>query len=170
MTAYKPGALVRYGQAGVCEVGEVVTMNTGAGDARYYALTPLYKAGSSKVFVPCDNGELTERMRPLLTKEEIASLRKRAKETACPWNRDFRKRSEESRRALGSPDRLDALLLIKSILAHKKEMAKIGKNMHTTDDYFLRDAEILVFSEIAHVTGKPYEAVEADWKKLLSED
>ena len=169
MAAFKTGQLVRYGQAGVCEVKEIVKMNAGAGEAPYYALSPLFKPGSPVVYVPWDNKELTGRMCPLMSPGEIEDLLARAEKAPCPWNRDFRKRSEESRKALLSSDRLDALVMIKSILAHKKEMAQIGKVVHTTDDYFLRDAEMLVYHEIAYVLGEPYEAVSARVRALLSE-
>ncbi|MBQ3866203.1 MAG: CarD family transcriptional regulator, partial [Clostridia bacterium] len=78
MAAVKIGQLVRYGQAGVCEVREIVKMNAGGGEAMYYALSPLFKPGSPVVYVPCDNEELTGRMRPLLTPGEIEDLLTRA--------------------------------------------------------------------------------------------
>lgn len=169
MAAFKPGELVRYGQSGVCEIREIAKMASGAGTASYYALSPKFKTGST-VFVPCDNKDLVGRMRPLLTPQEIDDLLERARTAPCPWNRDFRKRSEESRRAMMSSDRMDALLMIKSILAHKKELIEIGKNTHTTDDYFLRDAEHLIYNEIAFVLHKPFEEVEQRVRAVLSDE
>lgn len=169
MAAFKIGQLVRYGQDGVCEIREVKKIDSGAGEASYYALSPLFKA-DSVVYVPRDNAELTARMRPLLTPDEIRDLLDRAEKAPCPWNRDFRKRSEESRRALMSSDRLDALVMIKSILAHKRELIRIGKNVHTTDDYFLRDAERLIYNEIAFVLQKPFEEVEQQVRAVLTEE
>ena len=169
MASFRPGELVRYGQAGVCEIREIVKMNSGAGSASYYALSPLFKQGST-VYVPRDNSDLTARMCPLLTPAEITDLLTRAEKAPCPWNRDFRKRSEESRRALLSSDRLDALVMIKSILAHKRELTEIGKNVHTTDDYFLRDAEQLIYNEIAFVLKKPFKEVEEQVRAILNDE
>ncbi|MBQ3865854.1 MAG: hypothetical protein II776_03050 [Clostridia bacterium] len=167
MAAFKIGQQVRYGQSGVCEIREIARMNVGGKAASYYVLAPLFKKGST-VYVPCDNEALTGRMRPLLTPEEIRSVLKKAEAGERPWNRDFRKRSEESRLALQSDDRLDALLMIKSILAHKKELVRQGKHVHTTDDYFLRDAEQLVYNEFAFVLDKSFDEVEDHVRGLLS--
>ena len=167
MAAFEVGQLVRYGQSGVCEIQEITKMETGTGEARYFVLRPLFKRGST-VYVPCASKELTERMRPLLTPAEIDDLLLRAQKAPCPWNRDFRKRSEESRQALNSSDRLDALVMIKSILAHRRELVDMGKRIHTTDDYFLRDAELLIYNEIAYVLDKPFSEVEDHVRDLLS--
>ena len=169
MATFKPGQVVRYGQAGVCEIREIAKMESGTGTASYYALSPLFKNGSA-VYVPCDNETLTARMCPLVTPAEIDDLLARAEAAPCPWNRDFRKRSDESRRALLSPDRLDALVMIKSILAHKQELIRSGKNVHTTDDYFLRDAEQLIYHEFAYVLQKPFEEVEQHVRDRLVRD
>ena len=167
MAVFRVGQRVRYGQAGVCEIREIARLDMGAGAASYYVLSPLFKRGST-VYVPCDNAELTGRMSPLLTPEEIHSVLKRAETEERAWNRDFRKRSEESRLALQSNDRLDALLMIKSILAHKKELVRQGKHIHTTDDYFLRDAEQLVYNEIAFVLNKSFDEVENHVRGLFT--
>ena len=162
MATFKIGQKVRYGQSGVCEIRELASMD----GAAYYVLSPLFRQGAT-VYVPSENADLVARMQPLLTPDEIPALLDRAEKAQPEWNRDFRKRSEESRQALASPDRLDALVLIKSIYAHKKEMSGLGKRAHTTDDYFLRDAELLIYHEIAYVLDEPFEAVTARVRAML---
>lgn len=161
----KIGELVRYGQSGVCRIEEIRTMKTLDRENEYFVLTPLYKL-SSVLYVPCENSELTAKMRPLLLKEEIEPLVKRAKKEKTEWIRDFRRRSELSKKALSSSEPMELLLLIKSIYEHRKEENE-AKRVHTTDDYFLRDAEMLLYSEIAFVTESKIEAVEAKIKKAL---
>ena len=162
----KIGETVRYGQSGLCKIDGKCTKEIAGEQQEYFMLTPLFKKGST-VFVPCANEELVQKMCPPLREEEITVLLSRAAEEEIEWIRDFRRRSEVSKKALSSCDRLDALLLIKSIYAHRKEMQGKGTRVHTTDDYFLKDAEQLVYSEIAYVQNKDYEEVEQTVKAIL---
>ena len=162
----KIGETVRYGQSGLCKIEGTCTKEIAGAPQEYFMLTPLFKKGST-VFVPCANEELVQKMCPPLCKEEISPLLSRAAEEETEWIRDFRRRSELSKKALGSCDRLDALLLIKSIYAHRKENQGKGTRVHTTDDYFLKDAEQLIYSELAYVQNKTYEEVEQEVKAIL---
>lgn len=162
----KTGDIVRYCQSGVCEIKEICQKDF-AGESRdYYVLIPVYKPTSS-VFVPCFNEQLTAKMVPLLTKAQIHTIIQKAKETGTEWNKDFRKRSEASKAVLSSDDRLALLLLIKTICRHKKETLLEGKHIHTADDYILKDASQLLFSEIAYVTGRDIREVEEAVKTEL---
>ena len=162
----KIGETVRYGQSGLCKIEGKCTKEIAGEQQEYFMLTPLFKKGST-VFVPCTNEELVQKMCSPLCQEEIAPLLSRASEAEIEWIRDFRRRSEVSKKALGSSDRLDVLLLIRSIYAHRKEIRGKGARVHTTDDYFLKDAEQLIYSEIAYVQNKQYEAVEREVKAIL---
>jgi CarD family transcriptional regulator len=161
----KIGELVRYGQSGVCRIDEIRTMKTLDREQEYYILTPLFKA-SSVLYVPCENAELVAKMRPLLQKEEIEPLVKEAKERKTEWIRDFRRRSDLSKKALSSSEPIELLLLIKTICEHRKEEAE-AKRVHTTDDYFLRDAEMLLYSEIAFVAKAEMDEVKKKIKTAL---
>ena len=162
----KIGETVRYGQSGLCKIEGKCTKEIAGEQQEYFMLTPLFKKGST-VFVPCANEELVQKMCSPLLEEEIHLLLARAAEEELEWIRDFRRRSEASKKALGSNDRLDALLLIKSIYAHRKENQGKGARVHTTDDYFLKDAEQLIYSEIAYVQNKEYEIVAQEIKAML---
>lgn len=162
----KIGETVRYGQSGLCKIEGTCEKEIAGVLQEYFMLTPLFKKGST-VFVPCGNEELLQKMCPPLTEEEIPALLARAAEAEAEWIRDFRRRSEASKKALSSCDRMDALLLIKSICTHRKEMQGKGARVHTTDDYFLKDAEQLVFSEISYVQNRSYEDVEREVKAIL---
>ena len=57
---------------------------------------------------------------------------------------------------------------IKNIYARKKEMLGEGKHLHTTDDYFLKDAETLIFNEFSFVLGKAFSQVKEEALKILN--
>ena len=161
----KIGDLVRYGQSGVCRIDEIRTMKMADMEKEYFVLTPLFKA-SSVLYVPCDNLDLVSKMRPLLTEGEIKPLIQAAKKADVEWIRDFRRRSELSKKALASSNPMELLLLIRSIHEHRKEEGD-AKRVHTTDDYFLRDAEMIFYSEVSFVCGKKVEEVAEKIKRAL---
>jgi hypothetical protein len=52
-------------------------------------------------------------------------------------------------------------MLIKNICYHRKEEKNEGKRIHTTDDYFLRDAQSLIYSEFSLVLERDCDAIAA---------
>ncbi len=166
---FRPGETVRYGQSGLCRIEEVKRMKIGEKEQEYFVLSPLFKTGSV-LYVPCDNEDLVARMCAPLTVEEVKTVLKEVVEREPEWIRDFRRRSEISKKALSSPDRRDALLLIKNIYFHKKEMLGEGKRIHNTDDYFLKDAESLIFNEFSYVLNLDYLEVIRFVRKELGMD
>lgn len=160
------GDIIRYCQSGVCKIKEICQKDFAGEKRDYFVLIPVYKPNSS-VFVPCFNEQLTAKMVPLLTEAEIHTIIEKAKTAKTEWNKDFRKRSEASKAVLSSDNRLELLLLIKTILRHKKETLLEGKHIHTADDYILKDASQLLFSEIAYVTGRDMKEVEDKIKAEL---
>lgn len=162
----KIGETVRYGQSGLCTVQEICEKEIGGVCQNYYVLSPFSKRGSM-VFVPCENRQLLDKICPPLTKEEVDGLIKEVLCATTEWIRDFRRRSDYSKKALASADRRDPLLLIKTIYDHRNEESSSPVRIHTTDDYFLRDAEYLVYSEFAYALNKEYEEVAAEMRALF---
>ena len=164
---FRVGEILRYGQAGVCRVEEIKMMDAGGGEQEYFVLKPLFKNGAM-LFVPSSNEGLVGRMCPLLTPEEIEAIQAEISRRPAEWIRDFR--SEAFKKALASSDRRDALFLMKCIYAHKRKLRAEGKGIHTTDDYFLKDAEQLIFSEFSMVLEKSVSLVEKEIRSLLGEE
>ena len=162
----KIGETVRYGQSGLCKVEGKCEKDIGGQKQEYFVLAPLFKKGAV-VFVPCANEELVQKMAPPLTQEEIRDVLMQAADRETEWLRDFRRRSELSKRILASNDRVELLLLMKNIYAHRKEMQGRGVRVHTTDDYFLKDAENLIYTEFSYVQNKEYMQVEREVRAIL---
>ncbi|MBR3837171.1 MAG: hypothetical protein IKJ74_03410 [Clostridia bacterium] len=150
---FQLGETVRYGIAGLCCVQEICAMKVGGQSQEYYVLKPLLKAGSL-VYVPVANEALVAKMLPPLTALEAEEALEAVSKMEPEWIRDFRKRSEFSKKALNSGDPRAVLFLMKNICFHKSTALGDGKRIHTTDDYFLKDAENLIFTEFSHVLEK----------------
>ena len=161
------GETVRYGQTGLCRIVEMRQMEMGGETREYFVLTPLAKEGDF-LFVPADNEDLVGKMLPPLTEKEWESVFADVRAMEADWIRDFRRRSDFSKKALNSGDRREPLFLIKNILLHRKEITTEGKRIHTTDDYFLKDAETLIFNEISFVLGKAFSQVKEEALKILN--
>ena len=166
---FKVGQTVRYSQVGVCRVEKICQLTVGRETQSYYALMPLYKKGST-VYVPLENEQLTSRMLPLLTKEEIEEALFAVQEKETEWIRDFRKRSEFAKKAMQSADRKETLFLIKSIYRRRRQLAFEGVRSHTTDDYFLKEAEEMIYGEFAFVWEMPLEEVRDLIQKRFEEN
>ena len=161
---FQTGDTVRCGQAGICRVEEIKRMKMVGEEQDYYVLMPLCKSGAM-LFVPCANESLVAKMLPPLTREEIEEVVNDVRDRSPEWIRDFRRRSESSKKALSSGDRREALYLIKNIYAHKAEILGEGKRIHTTDDYFLKDAENLIYFEFSYVLGEDMQSVADFFRK-----
>lgn len=155
---FQIGEYVRYAQSGICRITSFGPMEIAGETKEYYLLEPLYRPGSV-VYVPSDNPILLAKMLPPLTKGEVLEKLEQAAKAPVEWIRDFRRRSEWSKKALASDDRGDTLLLMKNIYTHRREVAGEGKFIHNTDDYFLKDAEALIGGEFAFVLGVEREEV-----------
>jgi len=163
---FQLGETVRYGIAGLCCIQEICTMKVGSQQQDYYVLKPLLKAGAL-VYVPVANEDLVAKMLPPLTAREAEEALEAVSKMEPEWIRDFRKRSELSKKALNSGDPCAVLYLMKNICAHKSSSIGDGKRIHTTDDYFLKDAENLIFTEFSHVLEKDAEETAAYVRKKL---
>lgn len=163
---FKVGDVVRYCQSGVCKIANIEQIDFSGEKKDYYILSPIRKPNST-VYVPSDNSDLVKKMVPVLSPEEIDSIVSEAIKEHIEWIKDFRKRCEKAKSVLASENRKDVLLLIKSIYEHKKELSTEGKYMHTSDDYILKDAEELVFGEIAFSLNKEYKDVESYLRETL---
>ncbi|MBR5295330.1 MAG: hypothetical protein IKU24_01920 [Clostridia bacterium] len=154
----KKGDTVCYGQSGICKVEGQIVKEIAGQEQEYISLLPLNKKGST-VYVPCGNKELLGKIRKPLSEKEIEEIIQSVLQTKTEWNRDFRKRSEAFKKVLSSSDCLQLLTMVKTIYDHRLEEGENNRRIHNTDDYFLKDAENLVYSEFSFVLNQEYEEV-----------
>ena len=67
---FEVGQTVLYGTEGVCRITEIQEMKVGKKKSEYYVLKPVYRDGAT-IYVPMDNATLLNRMRQVLSAEEI---------------------------------------------------------------------------------------------------
>ncbi len=144
------GELVIYGAQGVCRIEGLEKMKVGGTRREYYILKPLTR-GTATVYVPADNGELCQKMRPLLSREELDALIAGLAAEPTVWQEDNNLRKAEFQRVIAEGERGALLRMIRTIYLHRRELRENGRRLRSTDEQFLRDAERLVNDEFAAV-------------------
>ena len=148
---FQIGRRIAYGTNGICVIEDIKPMKFTAGmkEKTYFILNPGGSA-ASKVFVPADNEKLVSKMRMVMTREEIDELLADMRGKKIEWEKDRRFRSESFHEILSRGVTQELLLMIKCISGKKRELAKAGKNLPTTDGNTLKTAERLVEEEFSY--------------------
>ena len=156
---YAAGELVVYGGEGVCRVEGVGAPSLPGMDKTrlYYTLSPLYRSG--QVMTPVDTQVL---MRPLLTAEEvgqlIAELDQLPEEQA--ESHSMRAIKDLYHQVLTSYDCRRLAGLIKGVCRRRNWAVHHGRKISQMDERYLKQAEQLLFGELAAALEIPYEAVQ----------
>lgn len=147
------GTKVIYGASGVCTISDYREEDFGTGRKLYCVLTPSGEKSSADIFVPADNETLMNKIKVILSPEEINALIDRIPEENMDWIDDSRERGAAFEKIISCGDRLKIAVLIKSIYLRKKECASEGKKIGIADERVMRSAERLLFEEFAAVLG-----------------
>lgn len=150
---------ILYGTQGVCRISEICDKDFGAGKAAYYVLHPVYQSNST-IFVPVDNEKLTERMRRIMSLDEIKELIKAIPDEETYWIDDDAERRRRYQEMISSGDRRLLVQLIKTLYLEQERRKKDGKKLHQSDEQLLGRAETLLYNELALVLDiKPEQVV-----------
>lgn len=145
------GEYVVYGTNGICLVEDIRLMKSDFDTEKsyYYILRPLNN-DTSTIYVPMNNEKLMDRLRSVMTKEEIESLLAGIKDKEIEWENNRRFRTEHFHEILVGGVNQKLLLMIRCIYTRKRELTEQGKKLPTTDENTLKAAEKLVNEEFAH--------------------
>ena len=146
---YQVGEVVLYGTDGVFRVNEITPKKIGKVTSDYYILRSVYRA-STVVYVPVGGG-LEDHMHPVLSRAEIEALIDNMPACSCPWVENESERKLRYKDILNAGDRSAVAGMIKTLYEHRMKQEKAGKKMHLSDERFLKDAERILYDEIAHV-------------------
>lgn len=146
---FQVGDTINYGTSGVCTVVEQKRVSLGGQLRDCYVLKPVYDR-SMTICVPCQSQVLLDRMRPLMTKDELLALlhEPRAEHDADP---DARKQQYQA--ALQSGDRHDLLRMVRDIYTERQRRRATGKRLSGYEDNALREAENILHTEFAYTMG-----------------
>ena len=142
---YQVGELILYGKTGVCRVVQI-TPETATGPA-CYVLKPLYQTCS--ITIPVESPKLFTR--PIMTRAEVLQLiQKLPGLEAEPYNcRNLNQLRAYYSERLNCRSCEELAKLAKSLYLKRSQAEAQKKKLGVVDERYLREAENLLFGEIA---------------------
>lgn len=147
---YKIGDVVIYGSEGLCRIVDITEKKFGKEVIEYYVLESI-KSSDSTTYVPMHNEKSMSKMRRILREDEIVEIIKQFPANDMPWIENDRERQKVFRDVLLYGNSKDIINLTRAIYLHKKMLNEKRRNLHISDERFLKDAERMIFDEIAYV-------------------
>jgi len=157
MNIYKQGDVIIYGAEGLCKVVDITEKQFGKEKVQYYVLEQMGKTGSV-TYVPANNERSLNKMRPVLTKEEIYTLFNDDAQK-LDWIEKDRDRQKIFKEIILFGNTKDLINLIKTLHLKQQEQKIIGKKLHISDERIFKDAEKIIDEEIAYIFEIPKESV-----------
>lgn len=144
---YEVGSLIIYGRNGVCRVEEIKE-NEISGECRlFYVLKPLYQ--KCNITIAVDNTKIFTR--PIISRDEAHTLIDKMPDIkAEPYhNRNLNQLRDHYKNWLDSHECIRIVEMTKSLYAKRCEAECEKKKFGTVDERFLKEAEELLFGELA---------------------
>lgn len=165
---YQAGELILYGRTGVCRVVEITALKQRGTDAEqmYYVLKPLYQ--SCNITTPVGNTKVFSR--PIISREEAERVIG-AIPTVKPeayHNRNLNQLREHYRSCMETYDCVDLIKLTMSLYVKKKEAEAQKRKFGAVDERFMKEAEELLFGELAAALDIRREDVRGYIEKALA--
>ncbi len=158
--SFETGQLVIYDGKELCRLdGICKRCFDGVNSEEYYRLIPENNgvSGSSCYYVPIDR--LEERVRKLLTREEICSAIDESNGEPILCSDDKNRRKAILNETVKSGDSGLLIRLIRELLNEKKQRSEIGKGLVSSDEKALNAACRVISSEFSVVLGIPCESI-----------
>ena len=165
---YGVGDTVLYGSQGVCRIAGKEQRRLRGEYVDYFVLRPVYDENST-VYVPCANDKLISKMKDIMTCSQAQKMVENVVKSDPEWITDDNERKLRFQEILNSGDRLGTLMLIKSLYLHRVFQEERGRHLHQNDETMLKQAEKLVYGELALALGMtPEEVLPYIMKRVVS--
>lgn len=152
MKRYEINDTVFYGVNGVCRISAIEQLCFKSDPDDYYILRPVYNS-TETIFVPIGNQTLCDRIRPVMTKEQLEGLIALMTENAPDWIEDNNTRRTAYSEILQSAKPEKVLSVLRSLHTRSEALRQKKKRLHVSDERLFHDAERMLYGEIAYVAG-----------------
>ncbi len=147
---YKINDTVLYHTRGICRITDITEQYISGQRLTCYVLQPIF-GDSLTISIPVKNTVLTQKMRRILSPEEIYAMIASITEKDTSWIENDKERQQIFRNILSSGDRMQVMRLIRLIYLHQKSLQGTGKKLHLTDERIMKEAEEILYDEFAYV-------------------
>ena len=162
------GKYVIYRSTEICRIDSFETKSfDGTTECEYCVLVPD-GAEHSKYYVPMECAQ--DKLRPLLTKEEILTLIDGMKNEQPDWDRGTDNKKDRCSAVLQSGDYRLIISMMHSLYLEKQERSAKGKKLLASDEKAMKAAESLIYHEFGFVLGLKENEVADFIEKRLSSD
>ncbi len=159
---FQPGELLVYGSTGVCQVLSIDQRQdyvNGTKQSRlYYQLKPLYQGGV--IYTPVDNDKVV--MRPVISREDAETLIDSIP-TLCPAvcpAATTQALTQHYQTSLRRHSCRSLMELTMSIHQKRRRAEAQNRRLGMVDERFMKQAEQLLFGELAAALDIPYDEVQ----------
>nr|WP_325257688.1 CarD family transcriptional regulator [uncultured Oscillibacter sp.] len=157
---FQPGELVVYGSTGVCRVEEIVRPNLLGEDRnrRYYLLKPLWQDGV--IYAPVDSEKVP--VRPVISREEAEALIDQMPGIqAAAWQGNTTQAlAQQYQSAVRDGGHQVLIEMMKAIYGKRSRAAAKNRRLGVVDERYMKQAERLLYGELATALEIPYDGVE----------
>lgn len=147
---FKTNQIVLYGSNGVCKITEITKKEIQGNTIEYYVLKPMF-SNTSTLFVPTKNKELVNKMRYMVSIDEINNILSDVSKEENEWIEDKNERFTACKKIIASGDCAKLVKMIRSIHIHEEKQNKKGKRLNISDERVLKEAEKMVCDEFSVV-------------------
>ncbi len=155
---YQINDLIIYGKNGVCKVEGIGSPNISGIDKekQYYILKPVYSK-SGVIYTPVDNEKV--QLRSVISERDAEELIQSIPD--IPTFEDCNDKMVEMKykEAINTQDCKELVKIIKTIYEKQEAKTKEGKKLGQIDERYRKQAEELLYSELAVVLDMDREAV-----------
>ena len=142
--------VVVYGAQGVCEIIAIEEQRIGGGSKTYFVLKPKNTPGTT-FYVPTWNEKALAKMRKVMTKQDVDAMIDSMPSKKPIWIENEKDRKEAYKNILASGDHAAVISMIQALYICKKEREAEGKQLHMSDEHFMKEAEQLLYHEWQYV-------------------
>lgn len=157
---FQPGELVVYGSTGVCRVEEITRPNLIGGDRRrqYYLLKPLWQDGV--IYAPVDSEKVS--IRPVISREEAEALIDQMPgiEAAACRGATMQALAQQYQTAVRDGGHQALIEMMKAIYSKRSRAEAKNRRLGVVDERYMRQAEKMLYGELAAALEIPYDEVE----------
>lgn len=142
------GQKLVYKNSGLCVYEGVQDKILAGRSVSYHVLTPCTKTNST-VLIPCDNPQLTQQMRPMMTQQQARELLDGAAQTPDEWLDKERERTARFRGYLSEYDRSGLVRILRTLTHRRQQVEPLGRRLFAGDEKLLKEVQALLCCEIA---------------------
>lgn len=157
---FQAGELLVYGSTGVCRVEEITELDNSVRDRgrRYYVLKPLWQDGV--IYAPVNSEKVS--MRPVMSREEADALIDRMPGIqAAVCRRGTPQALAQQYQSAVKEGGHQALIEMMKAIYRKRGLAEAkNRRLGMVDERYMKQAERLLYGELATALEIPYDQVE----------